>query len=74
FPLKTWRRLVQKHLSHGAGSRFASADDPAGAPELRAAIAAHQGAARGLSVDASQVIITGGRTEALNLIARLILS
>jgi GntR family transcriptional regulator/MocR family aminotransferase len=74
FPLKTWRRLVQNHLSHGATSHFAAAHDSAGAPELRAAIARHQATARGLAVDASQIIITGGRTESLNLIARMILS
>jgi GntR family transcriptional regulator / MocR family aminotransferase len=74
FPLKTWRRLVQNHLSHAATSHFAIASDPAGSPELRAAIAHHQGAARGLAVDAAQIIITSGRTESLNLIARMFLS
>lgn len=74
FPLKTWRRLVQNHLSYGATSHFAAASDPAGSPELRAAIAHHQSAARGLAVDAAQIIVTSGRTESLNLIARMVLS
>ncbi|MFT4117520.1 aminotransferase class I/II-fold pyridoxal phosphate-dependent enzyme [Bradyrhizobium sp.] len=74
FPLKTWRRLVQNHLSHGAASQFATANDPAGAPELRAAIAHHQSLARGLAVDPTQVIITSGRNESLSLIARMLLS
>ena len=74
FPLKTWRRIVQTHLAHGATSHFAATNDPAGLPELRAAIAHHQSTARGLAVDAAQIIITSGRTESLNLIARMVLS
>jgi GntR family transcriptional regulator/MocR family aminotransferase len=74
FPLKTWRRLVQNHLSHGATSHFAAANDPAGSQELRTAIAHHQNSARGFAVDAAQVIVTSGRAESLNLIARIVLS
>ena len=74
FPLKTWRRLMQNHLSHGAASHFAATQDPAGSPELRAAIAHYQSTARGLAVDATQIIITSGRIEGLNLIARMLLS
>jgi GntR family transcriptional regulator/MocR family aminotransferase len=74
FPLKMWRRLVQNHLSHGATAQFAKASDPGGSPELRAAIAHHHGAARGLAVEAEQIIVTSGRAESLNLIARMFLS
>jgi GntR family transcriptional regulator / MocR family aminotransferase len=74
FPLKTWRRLMQNHLSHGATSQFAMASDPAGSAELRSAIAHQHGVARGLAVDAAQIIITSGRTESLNLVARMLLS
>ena len=43
-------------------------------PDLRAAIAHHQGTARGVAVEPAQIIITSGRTESLNLIARMFLS
>lgn len=46
--------------------------DPAGEPELRAALAAFVGRARGLRADAERVIVTAGSLSALGLIARLL--
>ncbi|EYB66865.1 regulatory protein MocR [Deinococcus phoenicis] len=46
--------------------------DPAGEPELRAALAAFVGRARGLRTDAGQVVVTSGSLMALGLIARLL--
>lgn len=74
FPLKMWRRLVQDHLSQAAAANLAVASDPAGLAELRAAIAETQRAARGVMVEPAQVIITSGRIESLNLIARMFLA
>ena len=74
FPLKMWRRLTQDHLSQGAASSLSIASDPAGLSELRAAIAHYQSAARGFMVDPAQIIITSGRIESFNLIARMFLT
>jgi GntR family transcriptional regulator / MocR family aminotransferase len=74
FPLKMWRRLAQDHLSPGAASSLSLPSDPAGLSELRTAIAHCQSAARGFMVDPAQIIITSGRIESLNLIARMFLA
>ena len=52
-------------------SRSATAT-PAGEPALRDAIAAHLRMARGVRCDGSQVVITEGAQEALNLCVRLL--
>ncbi len=72
FPIKAWRRLLNRALVT-AGSRFTEYRDPAGVLELRRAIADHLGPARGIKVDAEQVIIVAGCQEALNVTARLLL-
>ncbi|OLV17365.1 PLP-dependent aminotransferase family protein [Deinococcus marmoris] len=46
--------------------------DPAGEPELRAALAAFVGRSRGLGTGAGRVLITAGSLQALNLILRLL--
>ena len=74
FPLKMWRRLAQDHLSQGAASSLSVASDPAGLSELRTAIAHYQSAARGFMVDPTQIIVTSGRIESFNLIARMFLA
>lgn len=71
FPIKIWRRLVNKALAH-AGSRLTEYRDPGGLADLREAVAGHLGMARGISVTPEQVIITAGSQEGLNLAARLL--
>lgn len=71
FPVKTWQRLVNQALAQ-AGSRLTEYRDPGGLAELREAIAAHLGMARGISVAPEQVIITAGSQGGLNLAARLL--
>ncbi len=44
--------------------------DPSGLPELRQAIVGHLARARGMNVDASQVVITSGSQDALNFVYR----
>jgi GntR family transcriptional regulator / MocR family aminotransferase len=61
-------------LSQGAASSLSVASEPAGLSELRSAIAHYQGAARGFMVDPAQIIVTSGRIESLNLIARMFLA
>ena len=74
FPLKMWRRLMQDHLSQGAASSLSVAGEPAGLFDLRTAIAHYQSAARGFLIDPAQIVVTSGRVEGLNLIARMFLS
>ncbi len=72
FPAQAWRKLVDTSLAqmrHGDGSY----GHPAGLRELRAAVAAHVGAARGIVCDADDVIVTNGIQEGINIVARLLL-
>lgn len=46
--------------------------DPAGEPELRAALAAFVGRSRGLGATSERVLVTAGSLQALNLILRLL--
>lgn len=71
FPIKVWRRIVNKRLLHGA-SQLTDYSDPAGIPTLREAIAEHLSRARGMSVTHDQVIVTSGSQDALNLIFQLV--
>jgi GntR family transcriptional regulator/MocR family aminotransferase len=71
FPALAWRRAItnvpaprDERLLYG---------DPAGAPELRAALQAYLWRARGLRCDASQVIVVNGTQQGLDLCARLLL-
>ena len=73
FPIKTWRRLLQKGLSHGGAAGLSQYSDPAGLAILRNAIAGHVAAARGIVADVSRVIVTGGVQEGINVAARLFL-
>ena len=71
FPLKIWRRLILEVLG-GAAERLSQYNDPAGLPELRALIADYLGPARGMKVEAGQVIIVGGFQQGINLAAHLL--
>ena len=69
FPHAEWARL----LARGWRKRPSeSLDDPAGLPELRAAIARFAHMLRGTPCGADQVIVTSGNYESLQLIARLL--
>lgn len=71
FPAKTWRYLLNRVMLT-AGTRLTEYLDPAGAPELRRAIARHLGPSRGIDADPDQVIVVAGCQEALNVAARLL--
>jgi GntR family transcriptional regulator/MocR family aminotransferase len=73
FPIKTWRRLLLRHLGTG-GSNLTEYRDPAGLAALREAIVNHLGPARGIAVTAEQVIVVSGSQQALNIVARLLVS
>lgn len=70
FPGMAWQRLISRKLRQMPG-RISGYSDPAGLPELRAAIVGHVGAARGIKAAASQVLVVNGIQEGLNILARM---
>jgi GntR family transcriptional regulator/MocR family aminotransferase len=73
FPLTTWRRLLVGTLREQR-SDDALYGDPAGHPRLREAIARHVAVSRGVAVSADDVTVTSGTQQALDVIARVLLS
>jgi len=71
FPYETWRRLMARQLR--ATAMTAAYADPAGHPELREAVARHVGVSRGVRAEASDVLITHGAQQALDLVGRVLL-
>ncbi|EOY8506942.1 TPA: PLP-dependent aminotransferase family protein [Enterobacter cloacae] len=71
FPLPLWRRLYDRVLRE-EGSALLGYGDPAGEPALRAAIARHLALSRGIDCDASQIVITEGALEGVNLCTLLL--
>ena len=73
FPVRTWNRYLlaamqaeqRHHLSYG---------DLNGSADLRASIANHLNDARGMQVDAQQIVITSGAQQAFVLIAFVLLN
>lgn len=68
FPLAQWRRLLERAW-RGLDAAQLNYGDPAGAPVLRAAIADHLRAARGVVCTADQVFVTDGTQASLDLCA-----
>ncbi|MBV7539088.1 PLP-dependent aminotransferase family protein [Duganella sp. sic0402] len=66
FPMTLWRRMLERALRSMTVTQL-NYGDPAGQPELRAAIADHLRAARGVACDASQVFITDGTQNSLDV-------
>jgi GntR family transcriptional regulator/MocR family aminotransferase len=72
FPFQVWRRLMARELRASAlGPGYGN---PLGEPSLKEAIARHLQASRGLAVTPEQVTITNGTQQAIDLIARVLLS
>jgi GntR family transcriptional regulator/MocR family aminotransferase len=72
FPLRIWRRLINRRLATDSSRFLTDYCDPAGLPELREAIAAHLGRARGMAITHDQIVVTSGGQDALNLICKLV--
>ena len=72
FPIKAWRRLINRKLVT-AGTCLTEYRDPSGLIDLRQTIADHIGPARGINVAPDQIVIVAGCQEGLNLTARLLL-
>jgi GntR family transcriptional regulator/MocR family aminotransferase len=71
FPLRRWQRRVAQAW-RAVSVPALGGGGSAGAPVLRAAIAAYLRAARGVRCDAEQVVITSGTQESLGLCAQLL--
>lgn len=71
FPLPLWRRLLDRVLRE-EGATLLGYGDSAGEASLRVAIARHLALSRGIDCDASQVVITEGAREGLNLCTQLL--
>ena len=72
FPLRAWSRLEQAEWRR-ATARDLEYAPPEGLPELRRAIAAYTGLARGTRCSAGQVIVLSSAQQALDLTVRLLL-
>ena len=73
FPHALWARHLERAWRRPDPALLAL-PDPAGYAPLRAAIASHLSAWRGLNVSAGQIIITSGATQAMALAARALLA
>lgn len=72
FPAKTWLRLMAKYWRQPSAALL-GCGDPAGYWPLRETIATYLGAARAVQCSPDQVIITSGRQQAFDLVARMLL-
>ncbi|GHJ43853.1 GntR family transcriptional regulator [Catellatospora sp. TT07R-123] len=69
FPVDAWLRATRRALAAAPVSAY-DYGDPRGRPELRAALAAYLGRARGVLADPEHMIICSGYVQALGLLAR----
>ena len=72
FPTAAWARCTARVL-RGLAPEATGYPDPQGLPGLRAAIAAHLAASRGLIADAGHIVVTAGTQQALRVAADLLL-
>ncbi len=73
FPYQTWRRLSARQLRSETGGAGLYCE-PAGHRGLREAIARHIGISRGVKTTADDVTITNGTQQALDVLARALLT
>lgn len=73
FPSADWRRCLGHAQRQGAAARGLYGP-PEGLPALRQAIARHIGYARGIRCSAEDIVVTNGTQQALDLIARVMLT
>lgn len=72
FPIKTWMRLLNETSGRLTGEILADTSN-GGYEPLRRAIAQHLNSSRGMRCDYSQVIVTTGSQQSLDLICRMML-
>jgi GntR family transcriptional regulator/MocR family aminotransferase len=71
LPLEAWWRLLGRRARRASGGRLAYGE-PAGAPELRRALAGYLRRARGVLCTPEQVVVTAGAQQAIDLAARVL--
>lgn len=71
FPIQDWKRLILRRTRALNSSTMEYPDDAAGYPPLKAAIAAYLSDARGVKCKSSQILITNGSQQAVDLIGRI---
>jgi GntR family transcriptional regulator/MocR family aminotransferase len=69
FPRAAWLRSLRAVLRELPDDRLGYAD-PAGTPELRAALARYLGRARGVACESERVLVTSGLTQGVALACR----
>ena len=69
FPARTWTRLITRHARSTRHEAMVYGD-PLGQLPLREAIAAYLGTFRGVRCEASQILVTTGSQQGLQLIAQ----
>ncbi len=72
FPIGIWSRLVARHARRISGDLMAYGD-PLGVAPFRAALARYLGAFRGIRCDESQILVTTGAQQALQICALAVL-
>lgn len=73
LPIDTWSLLLGRRARRLSAKRL-SYQAPGGSPELREALAAYLGRARGVVCVPDQVIVTNGSQQAIDLTARLLVN
>lgn len=73
FPYRVWRRLSARALRGVSRTPVAYAD-PAGQPDLRAAIARHVSLMRAVACHADDVVVTVGAQQGFDLLARILVT
>lgn len=75
FPTKVWARLLSRQWGKSGAAMFDALayGEPAGLLRLRENIARYVGAARGVTCEPAQVIITNGLQHGLEIAARVLL-
>lgn len=72
FPYKTWARTVREALSAESERSLLAASDPAGAPQLRRALANYLRGFRGMEVSPQQIVVGAGAQSLYALIIQLL--
>ena len=73
FPRSAWLRVMREALRE-APDRALGYPDPRGAPELRAAVAAHLRRVRGVVVDPGSIVVCSGAAQGFALLAKALRS
>jgi len=73
LPLRTWRRLLDRHLSPSRSYGLFQYAATEGLPQLREAIADYLVTSRGVICTPEQVIVVSGSQQAVDLTARVLL-